>query len=278
MPVTVKRLFVALAALLASCGGSPAPPAPSPPLPTTTLRPGTLAGAASWTSPLGTALYALDDGPGGAFTLHTPPGATWAVLPAPGNGGDACVDYGPAPLYPLPNACYQISNGQLGVSVTPGGMALISTQALPTDQPVSIEAVITISLDCTQGVSYIGPVLYNGEGPPTDPSGNYYGLYLSCTGGAVDSPNQAWAYKGELDAAAPVLLSSATYANVSTHALRIDWIPGVSVTWLVDEVVQEVDTSPPAYLAMSQGPHPAIWSGALKGSSYVGRFDWYSGP
>ena len=286
----MKYAVILLALFLAGCAGGAGPtpnPGPPPvPTPVTTPRPGILAGSANWTGPtLGAALYCNDDGPGNQFTCHLPTAALWGVLDAPGCGGMGGVDVpSPAtfplnPVSPLPNPCFQLVNGQLGYSVTPGGMALINAQTLPLDQPSSIEGVFTINLDCTQGVSYAGLVNYWGEGPPTDLLGNYYALYLSCVDGLADSAIQAWVYQGQMNTAAPV--SAVTYANGSTHALRIDHIPGVSVTYLVDDVVVHVDTIATitaAALTFGGPSHPAIWAGALLGWSYVGRFDWYVGP
>lgn len=267
--------FLFLIALaLAGCGGSgggnitpPAPPAP--PAPVTIPRPGTLTYSANWTAPIGAALFCLDDGPGDIFACHLPAGALWGVLPQAGNGGIGCVD-------PEPNACFQPSGGVLGYSAGTPGMALISAQSVPATAPVSIEAVVTINFDCTQGVPYTGPVVYDGEGPPTDPTGNYLALYLSCTGGMVDSQIQAWVYWGAVNLAAPLATNGTTYANGSTHALRIDYIPGVSATYFVDDVVVGVDTAATwgaAAFTFSQPPHPALWFGASTGS--VWRFDWY---
>ena len=211
-----------------------------------------------------------DNGPGGQFECPTmPAGTNWAVLPQPGNGGLGCQD-------PEPNVCFQPTGTALGFSSGNPGMALISALQLDPTQLISIEEVVTLNLDCTQPVSYHGPVIYWGEGPPSDPLGNYDALYLSCGTVGAGPQIQAYAYYGAMDTA--VLIGPATYAQGSTHALRIDYVPGVSITWLIDDLAVKVDTIATvtaAQLSFGGSPQPALWFGGATGS--VSRFDVYTG-
>ncbi len=263
----IRYLTGFLMLLLAACADPGPSPVPSPPTPSVP-RPGVLAFSATWAAPLGAAL-ACGGPPGTAspFSCSLPPGTAWGVLPQPGNGGNDCVD-------PEPNVCFQPAGGQLGYHAVNPGMALISATTLPRNAPISIEAVVTATNDCTTGqVSYVGPVIYDGEGATWDPPGNYRSLYLSCTGGGDQV--RAWLYGPTY--AGPI--AQTTYAAGSTHVLRIDWAPGTSITYLVDGAVFLVETpgsKSADSLTFAQDPHPALWFGLSSG--LIGRFDAYTGP
>lgn len=253
--------------LLAGCAETPSkPPASAPPATAPyNPRPGNQAFAATWASPLGAALVCGGPGLSNPFGCALPAGAAWGVLPQDGNGGKACVD-------PEPNVCFQPSGGILGFHAVAPGMALISSQSFARDRTMSIEAVVTVTLDC-RDVAYMGPVLYDGEGAADNPAGNYRAEYVSCPGGG-DAP-KVWVYGPTY--AGPI--NSIRIEPGSTHALRMDWVPGVSITYLVDGVPQLTETPGSLSadpLTFAQDPHPALWFGLAAGS--VGRFDVYTGP
>lgn len=249
-----------LSLLLAACGGSPAP---APPGPTPTPRPGVLAFTASWQAPLGAAAYCGGD-LSSPFECALPAGATWGVLKQDGNGGLGCVD-------PQPNLCFDPENGVLNYSSGNPGMALISARTFSIASAISVRSYITATNDCSGPASFVGPSIYDGEGDKWDPSGNYRVIYLSCAGG---SQPQAWVYGPTY--AGP--LAATTYAQGSTHALRIDWIPGVSFTYFVDDFPVAVETTnlwSADPLSFNQSPHFAIYFGISKGQ--VGASDVFTG-
>lgn len=255
--------------VLAACGSTPSPPIPAPPAPLP--RPGTLAYTADFTAPMGIALGCGGGGYGSGdpFSCDLPASANWGVLNQP---QAACPD-------PTPNKCFQPAGGVMGFTTLPdAGMALISAQTAPKDAPISVEEVVTATLNCSPGVSvsYVGPVLYDGEGVGEGMNGKYYALYLSCWAPAGDLQVRASAYSGLHGGPA---VGPTTYAPGSTHALRIDYYPGDKVVYSVDEVPVLTETAgslTPGPIAFAHDPHPAMWFGGVVGS--VSRFDWFTGP
>lgn len=262
----MKRLILgATLALLSACsGGTPLPP-PGP-LPAPTPRPGVAAFSADWTAPLGAALVCGGPGHADPFECALPPGAKWGVLLQDGNGGIGCVD-------PQPTVCFNLTSGQLGFHAVTPGMALISAQTLQNSGTISIRAVVTATNDCntTNDVSFVGPVIYNGEGAQYDTDGGYRAFYLTCWD---NGPITANLYSPTHAAA----VSQVHYMPGSTHSLRIDWRLGVSAVYLVDDV--PVFTEYPGFsadsLSLSRPPRPALWFGNVSGA--VGQFDVYQAP
>lgn len=252
--------------LMAACGSTPTPIATptGPPV----ARPGTLAWSADWTtSPMGVALACGGPGLSDPFGCDLPPGARWGTLPQPGNGGQACVD-------PQPTVCFQPSGGALGFHAVTPGMALISSDTIPNTGTVSIRGVFTATNDCntTTDVSFVGPVIYNGEGDNTDPTGGYLAVYLVCY---QNSPITVNIYG--LSHTSPI--PSAQYQPGSTHSLRIDWTYGVSAAFLVDDVAVWTDyanVGGVGPLTLSRPPHPSVWFGAAQGKA--GDFTVYVLP
>lgn len=253
--------------LLAGCGTSPGYSGPSAPPPAPVERPGTLAWSADWTVPLGAAIACGGPGLSNPFGCDLPAGAKWGVLPQPGNGGEACA-------LSTPNECFTLNNGTLGFHAVTPGMALISADPIPNTGTVSISGTFTATNDCstTTDVSFVGPVIYNGEGDDTDPTGGYLALYLVCY---QNSPITVNIYG--LNHTSPI--PSAQYQPGSTHSLRIDWTYGVSAAFLVDDVPVWTDyanVGNAGPLTLSRPPHPSLWFGNVTG--YAGQFDVYTAP
>ncbi len=252
--------------LISACSNDGGGNNPIPPPPVITPRPGALVFTANWTPPLGVALVCGGPVYNDPFTCSLPLGAIWGVLPQEGNGGNGCID-------PEPNVCFQPSGGVLNYSASDPGMALVRSETLSRASPISVEAVVTASNDCPPGtVSYVGPVIYDGEGALGNPTGNYRSEYLSCANGGLV---QVWLYGPTY--AGPI--GPAIYAEGVKHSLRIDWTPGTSFVYYVDGVpiLTETPGSKSAdSLVFNHDPRPALWFGRSKGT--IERFDVYSGP
>lgn len=259
----MQRLLILLALLLAGCAGTP--PAPTqPPISTPQPRPGVLAFSADWTPPLGIALRCGGPGLLSPFGCDLPPDAKWGVLPQDGNGGIGCID-------PQPNVCFQASGGILSFHAGRPGMALISTDTLDPSRPISVEAVVTVTNDCSD-VSFMGPVIYGGGVDDGDPTGTYVAAYISCT--APADPPKLWIYRPTY--AGPV---NSVPVAPGAHAVRIDYRPGESMTLLLDGYPQLVVTAGSLSddaMTFPNPPHAALWFGQVQG--YVGRFDVFAGP
>jgi len=250
---------------LSACGGGTSPgPGPNP----TPTNPSSLVFEADWNAPLGQSLVCGGPGHVHPFSCSLPPGAVWGLLPDE-QGGSPCAG-------PLPNVCYQLGTGKLGYTsnVIPA-FALINANSVPRLKPISVEAEVTATNDCTAPVAFVGPVIYDGEGAGEGDTGKYYALYLNCWTLTGDRNVYAWVYSGIYAGAT----NGTIYAPGSTHKLRIDYLPGISVTYKVDDIVVMVETPgslTPGLIMFDQDPHPALWFGNSVGS--IGPFKVYSGP
>jgi len=257
------RLLALLALLLAGCAGGSAPvqlPISTPPTP----RPGNQAFAADWTAPMRAALRCGGPGLLSPFACDLPADALWGVLPQAGNGGSDCID-------PTPNVCFRLADGLLYFHAGNPGMALVSARTFDRNSPLSIEAVVTVTNDCS-GVSYMGPVIYGGGVDDGDPLGTYVAAYISCA--APTDPPKLWIYRPTY--AGPVNSAPVTPGS---HAVRIDYRPGESMTLLLDGYPQLVVTAGSLSddaMTFPNPPHAALWFGQVQG--YVGRFDVFAGP
>lgn len=262
----MMRLVLALALLLAGCagGGAGLPPGGAAPPPAPIDRPGVLAFAADWTPPLHAAMRCGGPGLLSPFACDLPADAVWGVLPQAGGGGMGCVD-------PQPNECFQPADGVLNFHSGRPGMALVSARTFDGGKPISVEAVVNVTNDCSD-VSFMGPVIYGGGVDDGDPTGTYIAAYISCT--APSDPVKLWIYRPTY--AGPV---NSIPVPPGTHAVRIDYIPGQSFTILLNRVVQLVIT--PGSLSndallFPHDPHAALWFGGVDG--HVGRFDVFTEP
>jgi hypothetical protein len=263
----MKRLMlIAALALLSACsGGTPLPP-PGPP-PSPTPRPGVPVVTADWTAPLGLSQPCGGPGLSDPFGCSLPSWARWGALPQDGNGGLGCVD-------PEPNVCFQPDGLRLNFHSGDPGMALVWGGTVPRGV-ISIEAEITATLDCSTPVSYVGPVLYDGEGPPGNPTGNYFAFYYTC--GAIAGPPQP-----QLLAYVPPTMtqpvSPRIYPNGSSFRLRMDYVRGERVDFMVDDITvfSVTPATPGVSPVFNADPHPALWFGNVTGA--IGRFDVYAAP
>ncbi len=219
-----------------------------------------LAFAADWTPPLHIELRCGGPGLLTPFVCDLPPDAVWGVLPQADGGGSGCID-------PQPNVCFQPENGILRFHSGDPGMALVSARTFDGSQPISVEAVVNVTNDCS-GISYMGPVIYGGGVDDGDPTGTYAAAYISCT--APGDPVKVWIYRPTL--ATPI----SSPVSPGPHTLRIDYTPGQGFVILLDGTVihdHELGSDP---LTFPHDPHAALWFGAADG--YVARFDVFTGP
>ena len=217
--------------------------------------------AADWTAPLHVALRCGGPGLLSPFGCDLPADALWGVLPQEGNGGMACVD-------PQPNVCFQPSGGVLNFHAGRPGMALVSARTFDRDHPISVEAVVDVTNDCSD-LSYAGPVIYGGGVDDGDPTGTYASAYISC-GGPGDPP-RLWLYRPTL--ATPVTGPLAP----GPHAVGIYYRPGYGFDIGLDgAIVQSEARLGGDALTFPRDPHAALWFGGAQGS--VGRFDVYTAP
>jgi len=254
----VREAIILTALLLAGCaaGGSNPPPQPAqsgpPPVPRTP------AFSADWLPPLGIALRCGGPGLLTPFECDLPPDAVWGVLPQEGNGGMACVD-------PQPNVCFQPENGVLRFHAGAPGMALVLGRTFDGTKPITVEAVLDVTNDCSD-VSYAGPVIYGGGVDDGDPTGTYAAAYISCT--APTDPPKVWIYRPTL--ASPI----SSPVSPGTHTLSIEYTPGHPFIIRLDGAVildKELGSDP---LTFPNNPHPALWMGAAQGT--VSKFDVYT--
>jgi hypothetical protein len=255
MERAMPRFLILLALLLAGCA-SDAPISNPPPPVHMAPRPGAQVFAADWTPPLG-ALGPCDPSSSPFTCDHLPEGSKWGVLAQEGNGGLGCID-------PQPNVCFQPVDGILNFHSGSPGMALLSAQTFDRNQPMSIEAVVSVTNDC-RDVSFMGPVIYGGGVDDGDPTGTYAAAYISCT--SPSDPPKLWLYR-------PTIATPTHSGPVSPgpHTVRIDYRPGYGFDLLLDGVVvqpeEHLSNDP---VTFPHDPHAALWFGLVDGN--VGRFD-----
>lgn len=242
---------------LDACSTSAPPVSAQPPAPI--LRPSVQVFSADWTKqPLHIAYGCVK---GGVFDCSDLPlDAEWA-------GYQQCLD-------PTPNVCFTPHDGVMDFTAGDPGYALVSAYALPTSGVISIRAVITARNNCNpvSDVSFVGPVIYAGEGASIDPDGDYAALYIECFNGALP---RLVIYRPSLTN--PV--SQVAIVPGSTHELGIDWDIGNGITYSDNGVVVFTETSvfdPADGLTLKRAPHPALWFGSVAGT--VRSFDVTVGP